>query len=440
MLKVLNLTTVLAQAILLNCGNVLASASSQMPLSGTSALASSTKKTIATERQIDEATSLIEEELVGVTKAKAPSVSEAKVIHDFADNEYFFVSFAGQGYGVLNVANNDVVELAPFSKAPFDPADGLDIHYVPWRGFYVHEGSDYVNLRTGKTLTDAQIVAMEEESSRYVSQSIIDAEKEDSENEKTSKKANNTLSSKINRKMSSVSHPIESGLIYADHEVPYSWFFKRNINQYPENDGDNCGYVAASMLLAYNEIFKCTGYFSSEQASAFIIPYTGDITYINGEARWDGVPELIDSFPHAVWGEDTAGTIPADINEALEDFLKGKSVSYDVSYWYWLFDSITPEIDGGSPVALFGNHESPDPNAGGDGNHVTVVYGYYNNTNLLCHFGWDGYSQVVMSSLGLFRTGGWVSLTNHSAHRHNQYFRRRATGSYYCGCGMLMTC
>ena len=79
----------------------------------------------------------------------------------------------------------------------------------------------------------------------------------------------------------------------------------------------------------------------------------------------------------------------------------------------------------------------PDFNDG-TGDHAVVVYGLYDNTDVLCHFGWNGYTQVVMSRLGLFEQGFVTSIYNNSAHAHNTYFV--LNNLTYCGCGDLITC
>ena len=82
----------------------------------------------------------------------------------------------------------------------------------------------------------------------------------------------------------------------------------------------------------------------------------------------------------------------------------------------------------------------PDPDTGKNISHTTVVYGYYDDGKVLCHFGWDGYSQVVMSKLGMFSQGAVISIYNESSHCHNKYFIDKSSGKQYCGCGELMSC
>ncbi len=433
--KALSFVSLLGSALSLGSGHLLNGTHLYQADSTTASSQAEEKPTLKTEAQIRKGINSVEEELNALIGISSSEILGSKIIRDFANNEYLFVSFSGRGYGVLNVSNDDVVELAPFAPYPIDVNAETDDRYVPWVGFFQKEGENFRDLKTGLLISEAEREVLADESAEFLARSISDANEAE---ERESDGLSVANGSRIVKKSAPVNHSLSAGLLYADKEIPYAWYFKRNFNSFPSNDGDDCGYVAASMLLAYSEIFECTGYFSSSEAATYITPYNGTRSTVDGEATWDGVPKLSNAFPYGAWGSDIGGSTPSEIDSAIKGFLSKKSVSYSLYHRYWEFGSPQEPINSGHPVACFGNYE--DPNGGDNFNHVTVVYGYYNDGKLLCHFGWNGYSQVVMSQLGMFHTGGFISIYNQSTHRHNKYFVDKSTGKRYCGCGRLMTC
>lgn len=386
-------------------------------------------KKICSINDINLSASLIDSKMAELLKVDAISSTATKTIHDFAGNDYVVATYGDLGYGILNVANDDVVEIAPFSPLPFD-WDNEDVRYVPWVGFYEKRGSTFFDTKTGEEVSVDTLNYLGTESQRFVEQSI------DDKNEVAVSQTRSIKKSKsINMASDITNYPLNSRLIYADVEVPYSWYFKRNINQYPKNDGGYCGYVAASLLLAYNEIFNSTGYFSKEQSAKYITPYTG----IKLESGWDGVPTLANSFPKDVWGENIGKSVPSTINDAIHQFMSGKGKEYEIYNYVWQFATVTDPIKQGVPAAYFGNIPNVETGSGTEP-HVVTAYGYFNDGKLLVNYGWEGYSQVVMSQLGLFDLGGVIAIYNKSSHKHNKYFSDRITRKNYCGCGALMEC
>ena len=362
-----------------------------------------------------------------ITKSVA-TPKTIKLLRDFADNDFLFVSFSEGGYGILNVAIDDVVQLAPFSPIPFDTSIP-EIRYVPWMGFYEASESGIKNSVTKKTIDGSTASYLELLSRKYMSKAIADLEKERAQyNLRNGKNPENERSALP-------SYPISDGIITADHEVPNSWYFKRNIVEFPHNGGGICGYVAASMLLAYNEIFNSTGYFSASE-TAYLSPYDGVFDLSTG--TWDGVPDLDDAFPQYAWGSGIGNSVPSTIHSAIDTFMAGKNKEYEIYDYVSIFSNIYDPISDGCPAAYFGYIDPP--NEGNAENHVVTVYGYYNNGNLLVHYGWEYHSQVVMSRLGVLEEGGVVAIYNKAPHVHNTYFSHHDTGSIYCGCGCLMVC
>lgn len=101
--------------------------------------------------------------------------------------------------------------------------------------------------------------------------------------------------------------------------------------------------------------------------------------------------------------------------------MEGKDIAYSDGDWYWIFSDVRNEIDNGSPV-------------------IYLVYGYYEEGKLLCHWGWDdGYSQVLADKRTFYNEGGYYVLINETPHNHKTYFKS-FTGVLKCGCGMVLDC
>lgn len=392
-------------------------------------------KRICSVIDIQDSVGLIDEKMAELLRTESVQSTGSRTIHDFAGHDFVVARYDEKGYGILNVANDDIVEIAPFSPLPFD-WEAEDVRYIPLNGFYEAKDGSFVNSETDEVLSQGEISYLEDESARFVEKSI------DDKNEALLEQAQSstTVKSAKTKSVDSGKHPLEEGLIYADVEVPYSWYFKRNSTQFPDNqknsDGKgDCGYVAASFLLAYNEIFNSTGYFSTEQSVKYIKSYAGTKT----NDGWDGVPELIDSFPHDIWGSEIGESFPWTISDAINSFMSGKDKKYDIYNYVWKFSTVTDPVREGVPAAYFGNAPKVDT---GNGTipHVVVVYGYYNDGKLLVHYGWNNYSQVVISQYGTYDLGGVIGIYNKSLHKHNKYFGDKATRKNYCGCGALMEC
>ena len=345
------------------------------------------------------------------------SVENSKNVSGFGEDSYLLVTFKNKGYAVLNNQINDVVEIALDAQNDF--ANCKNIYYTPWYGFYLMKNSKIQHYIYKNEINDIEVEYLRNYSLAY-SRKV----KNDKEMVKTELKSDANNDGKV-----------EGQLVKADIEIPYSWYFKLNKNNFPKNENGYCGYVAASMLLAYHEIFISSGYFSSYQSSTYLCKHFEELDY----NMWSDVPTLLDSFPKDMWGDDIGSSTPSTIHKAINIFMSGKDKNYDIYDFVWKFATIKDPIKDGVPAIYFGNMPMfNDDNPSERGNHAVVVYGYFNNGKLLCHFGWPDYSQVIMSELGTFQQGGVLAIYNKSPHIHNGYFQDLKTNNVYCGCGYPM--
>ena len=362
------------------------------------------------------------EELNKYVDSSKYSIGRIKEMKDFNNNTYVLVEFNPIGYAIYNVSNGDVVECAPTSYSPYLKSESNDLYYLPWVGYFKKDSNKYSNLMSKRELNDFEISKYQKESRNYHTKSL---EKMNENNiERTLKGSTKRARTRRNANITNYSW---ATLIYADTEVPYSWYFKRNTTEFVGNDGDSCGYTAISFLLAYNEIFMSTGYFSAAQAAQYITPY-------HGSRFGDGVPQVDDSFLYE-FGSNPGGSNVYTLKNAVDNFMQGKIRKYSVKYTTGLFTDLETPIEDGFPALYGGTMPNTD---GSNGNHAVVVYGLYNDGKLLCHYGWAGYSQVVMSNISALDSSGALAIYNESVHAHNTYFIMN--NLTYCGCGQYITC
>ncbi|MBE6143481.1 MAG: hypothetical protein E7177_05825 [Erysipelotrichaceae bacterium] len=353
------------------------------------------------------------------------SISRILEIKDFGENQYVLVEFDPIGYLIYNVSNGDIVECAPTSYSPYLKTKSTNLYYLPMVGYFSNISGKYTSLMDDKELNALQYDAYKKEANRYHDKAIKVI---DEKNLNRAYEGSKTDFSK-KRKSTTVTNHHFFTMIYADDEARYSWYFKQNSADFAAVSTEDgcCGYIATGIILAYYEIYYSTGYFSTSQASNYISPCYST-TY------GDGVPNIANNFLYEL--DPNPGSITqAQIINKLNTFLSGKDLNYTIQNTVSIFTDIETPIENGYPAIYCGT--MPNFN-GGNISHGVVVYGIYDNGDVLCHYGWSGYSQVVMSSLGLFQESGAISINDHTSHRHNKYFI--INGNTHCGCGDMILC
>lgn len=375
------------------------------------------------------------------TKTSDYVIKRSTVLYDFDDNPFVLTEF-NKGYGIYSLAASDFTELSPFGESPYAmvESDFDDLRYVFMNGYYFKSsvGDRFFNVcEPNKPLNEIELSSLKSLSTSSCSVFLKNKNYENMEK---------ILNSSSDKESSILAEPNpydtnrngggtgtgkndpSQGIITAKVEVPYSWYFKYNTNRFPRNDGSICGYVAASLILGYNEFFKSPGYFSQEQVDTYISFGVGTFGKV--------VPSISDDFPKRVWGKDIGGSTPSTIQKAIDSFLEGKKKTYDHYNYVSMFANVYDPIKDGVPAIYFGNFETLEPH----GDHAVVAYGSFDDGKLLCHWGWKntpGCSQVITNKLGLFNQGGVYALYNKSDHVHKMYFIDENRQGR-CGCGEKM--
>lgn len=353
-----------------------------------------------------------------------------KNLKDFDNNDYILYEYEPTGYAIYNVSNGDVIEMSPYSQSPF-VSYNTDLFYVPLIGYFVKiSNNSYYNIMSDTYITDTEeqtaLIKVSEkvhaDGLEYMDEDMLDIVYGNEEN--------------INNKYSHATYapPVVTqpgnGIVTADKEVEYSWYFKWNKTEFAYDSvtaGGSCGYIALGLLLGYHEFFNNKGYFSDTEVISFI-------TKVNGNPNNENiVPEIDDSFIQYLYNlYPKDGTISSDIMRVMNKFMDGKPISWGYYDRYIFFGSAKSQIDDGYPVILFG--KLPDINNVEKVNHAVVVYGYYeDDSKLLTHYGWNYYSQVIIST---YTVGSWYAIHNEGSHTHNRYWKD--PNYIYCGCGTIV--
>ncbi|MBD3899173.1 hypothetical protein IEN87_03050 [Mycoplasma hominis] len=370
-------------------------------------------------------------------------IKDIEIIFDNFGNPYIYVNFNPYGYMVVSLINNESVIIDPLNKNK--DSNSSDFH----KKYFL----DLESLRIQPKNNSSQIRSYQE---NFVLKNFKGKYYEISDNLNNKKlieeKQNLKFSLKksISYRNSSEAHKINTNveMIHAEKEVPYSWWFKLAINnknfgyqdystinarwekekeeaklrgdegeakfiqdkidKYKCSDTEQglCHYVALGMLLLYAEFFQNYGVFSDDQVKKYFVDYQDSSDYSTFKKYgYPYSPAISDEFVTDLWTKHGWGAIVTTssyLKNVAYDFLKKpdlpnfwpvyvyrRSAGW-IKPWKWIRD--------GYPCLIFGTY-MPDPMGRGKVGHAIVAYGMYDNGNkLLCHYGWGGYSQVIVSS------------------------------------------
>ena len=368
-------------------------------------------------------------------------VKKIELIYDYFNNPYIYVNFNPCGYMIVSLINNESVIIDPFGFE-YNKNDGLwhknNLENVELFKLFSRKNS---NL----SINDNWLFKEYKKKKYNINDNLLNLSLV---NQKSAISKNEVFDIATRNKKPAYSYSPYDELIKADVEVPYSWWFKcstfdenfgyadvssiqskysellknmskddPNYKEYkniydttnnvkdPENQG-LCHYVALGMLLLYNEYFRTANVFSEKQIKKY---FTYDVTSIE---HYDSIakvylqhklpfsPFLNEKFVADLWVKHGWGAIVTTssyLQSVAYDFVEDdKALSIHrrsagwIKPWKWIKD--------GFPCLIYGSF-IPKINGEGKIGHAIVVYGMYDNGNkLLCHYGWYGRSQVIVSS------------------------------------------
>lgn len=212
----------------------------------------------------------------------------------------------------------------------------------------------------------------------------------------------------------------------SEYRVPYSYYFEKLdgvINSFPENVNGDCGYVAASILLSYYDLF----YNSDIIADEYITPVSND-SFL--EEEWTYFPcanMLFKNLLHTFYDENA--TTSYSMHYIINSYFLTKDDVEGISFYNATlpnFTQICNQLSLNRPLILYGNFDFE-----GRVNHGFIVYGFneisYTEKMLLAHLGWEDDSEVWFN---LFLFDDWnisgtaLALNSNSLlHKHGDTFK-----------------
>ena len=263
-------------------------------------------KVALTQNQLQRSALLLLDDAIGYTKDTNLRIRSAIQVNDFADNTYALVELSPIGFGVYCPSTGNLVEYVPNAKSPFaDYDESVEKRYVPGRGYFIREGGfgDFKEV-----LSNTKIKPELQKQYTDISEQVSSSLRKKVSPAKSSLIFGTDLDDFAYPRIFAVDSPKRiypnDYLITADYEVDYSWYFKYNDHSFPYNTGNICGYVALSLIMAYNEIFLSPGsYFTEEESKEYIVPSDG--------AYGRSVPTLKDEFPFYAFGENIGSSLPS---------------------------------------------------------------------------------------------------------------------------------
>lgn len=321
-------------------------------------------------------------ELVSQTNPNL-SIAEIRSLKDFSGNEYVLIECNPTGYLIYHRDSATYSEYSESAPSPFvDVASDEDIRYVGPTEYYVRMNGVYQNTLWGDIVEainiDDKVKACVELHEKLLSQknvALLSISKE-----------KNYINHDQMRDQIIIAAPQSFGLTL----VPYSTFLSTT-NKYTfgyiELGNGVCGYISSNLLLRY------WAYRGSISIPSIYTSFSGVSNgLLTKELVRVGLNELNLGYATYAW----------DQKEVINRFLTNNALNGSAT---WLLGdlSIVSQIDSGKPVIIFGNIGT---NVHPQTNHAVVGYGYQFvyigdvvHTEYVTHFGYPGYSNIVINGI-----------------------------------------
>lgn len=326
-------------------------------------------------------------------------IERIKELKDFTGSVYTLFELDPIGYIIYHNDSGIVFEYASKSESPYLGYND-NLYYGGMMNYFYKENDIYYN-----TLIKYETV-LEEESKYLIDNSSIIYNR----NLESMNQTNLDFISGKTDVVSSWKSEEEIVLLATNDQPNISMeaFFKPLTTQYSMGyttvgKSGVCGYIAANLVLAYNTLA-----YDDALVSDTYLDKTN--RKLKGSAL---TRELIRQHGKDPDADSIAGTTADSMGDCVRNYLKNVSSgtkSWKVTTWWGTINS-QGAIKKNQPPILFGNIKYPESSsstyeimdnatsgdgAHGSGNHAVVAYGY-TSSKYRVHYGWSGYSDVILS-------------------------------------------
>ena len=314
-------------------------------------------------------------------------ILQISTIYDFSGNKYTLVECTPTGYMIYHDESGVFVEASAVASSPYAGMSGEKIYGGPNEYYVTTEIAG--NIVYEYTKTDEVVMAEDVATYLEVSERLNDALVENK-----NVAVLNYVENNIPLDLASPTSLEINGVTYV-----YNYLFLANLLRpgYATIDGSGiCGYIAATMLLAYEHFANRTGTFSSTD-------YWWDTSiggYVIDSEFTTDLYELGESL-----GYGTSTTSVA-IHYTVKKYLENKGIEASHTSLYSPIANnatITSKLNDDRPVIWFGLISSNTADNRTNLTHAVLIYGYdyslLNGYSYVAHFGWNDASIVTYSGV-----------------------------------------
>ena len=305
-------------------------------------------------------------------------LAQVKYLTDFAGNSYTLAECTPSGYLIYNNQTSIIVENAPNSLSPYQGRTS-GLYYAGPTKYYYYDLSahEYKHTILDEVLSADTVIYQRE----ICCQMQLALKQQKTELLQKANSPGLTTTADVYKYV-------------GNHKSFFTNLTTANKMGYycPANSDGVCGYVASGLVLLYfdyyhNGNFIDNGTYLASSGSAFKNGNFTKFLYENiGKSELNYTDDAINA------------------TQAAKVMQKYLSVSQNISVSYWsatmpTASDVVNQIDKGRPVIYTDRWYTPQSNSGDTVDHSIVIYGYnYSTNDLVAHFGWEGYAEVMCSS------------------------------------------
>ncbi|MCV3753478.1 hypothetical protein OF364_01450 [Mycoplasma enhydrae] len=388
------------------------------------------------EINISLAKKIVLEDYKKITRMKDVKIKFTKYLQVDKNLRSLLVVYEKRGYSIISLANGKIIEVNPFSKKYLN----LDKEVQNEKLLY-------------KYLNDIKI--LDKDNKELKSNFKKEIFYNNDENSLNLKIENLDYKSSQNRGKPEFEWPKgqseKAPFVYADYEVPYSWYFKlsgsnnhgyldgsgyqiykdySNIEPYYKGkyygqspESGLCGYIAMNLLIMYRMLFYNSNYFNDWEKEEFVRP--GEDIYHSNYLDSNHLPTLKPDFTKYLYQKTWFATGVDkwwNLKYIVDSFLKNKWQQGKINYSHWGDYSFFGKpwstiVYNKTPTALAGLYS---PGSTGKDGHVIVAYGANRDGRFLVNLGWGANDSQVFVTKELFSHGMNYALNDKSERKMGQ--------------------
>lgn len=274
----------------------------------------------------------------------------------------------GGGYLIIEAAKQSVLEGSRTARNPFGSSRGSLAYLGPGK-YFAHDSSKAVDLVLGSITSAAELRAVARDAVGVAHDTLhVSALDRARVQGLTKRPGDRTSMSGV--KYGDVDHVVSSDI----KSRVTSYGYATGSLVYPNSTGI-CGWVAGSIV---------TRYWHARSSARVLLPSK----YRSG-TNMTSSP----NFATYLQGDKGNGTWAADIEGRLAWNANKQGVGY-VSSWAVGNIGMFSEVRNNYPVIVFGNLPTGNKKKGA---HAVVAYGETKGGYLITHYGWSGYTDIVLN-------------------------------------------